>query len=191
MKAGETKTIILEMDLSNDALPKDWSLVAWGESAGVKVEHTDGSTSDKFPTLAGGSQLQGGSPVPVPPPPAPVDPASFSAEEQAFRAKVESLSVEGSQCSLKLKDQYGDNGGYLTTVYFEGPCKYAVWSISQSESDWANVVFDYEGSKPKECSTSAGQTTCKLFIDEKNPRAAWLNRPGDYGWLGYSASYSY
>ena len=48
MEAGETKSFSVELDFTNDELPKDWSVTVWGNKGAVYVYNADGTPSQAW-----------------------------------------------------------------------------------------------------------------------------------------------
>lgn len=51
MSAGEEKVMRLEVDLSSDNSPKDWSVVAYGNAGNLSITHNEGLTSKSMPFI--------------------------------------------------------------------------------------------------------------------------------------------
>ena len=51
LKAGETTTIVIELDFERENITKDWSLTAWAAKGAVEVRHSDGLAKDSFPFI--------------------------------------------------------------------------------------------------------------------------------------------
>ena len=51
MSAGQELNIVLEMDYNRQHMAKDVSVVVWGESGKVCLEHKGGIETDEFVTI--------------------------------------------------------------------------------------------------------------------------------------------
>ena len=49
-EAGESKTVDVEFDFSDAEKARDWSVVAWGTKAPVRVYHIKGLITDRLPS---------------------------------------------------------------------------------------------------------------------------------------------